>query len=172
VIDPGDQPEKILSFLQEKALQPEAVLLTHGHFDHVGAVAALAAEVGCPVYLHPAEQQLPPMMTAGAIPFTHTYGEGDRLTLAGIELQVLHTPGHTPGSVCLLANGQYLFSGDTLFAGSCGRVDFPGSSPADMRNSLARLAGICQPLAVYPGHAESTTLEAEKQYNPYLKGML
>ena len=110
---------------------------------------------------------MPPMMTAGPLYYTHTYGEGDRLTMAGLSFRVLHTPGHTPGSVCLRFT-EHLFSGDTLFAGSCGRTDFPGSSPADMIRSLNRLSQLEENLNVYPGHGGSTTIGKEKRYNPYL----
>ena len=129
VIDPGYEADTILDYLNAQGLTARAILLTHGHFDHVGAVKELAAETGCQVYIHPAEATLPPMMTAGPLYYTHTYSEGDTIRpIDGMELTVLHTPGHTPGSVCLLY-GQHLFSGDTLFQGSCGRVDFPGGSP-------------------------------------------
>lgn len=167
VIDPGDEAEKLLAFLRLHRLQPEAILLTHGHFDHVGAVAAVAEETDCQVYLCPEELKLPPMMTAGPLFFTDHYGDGQKLTLAGLSFQVLHTPGHTPGSVCLLFDG-ILFSGDTLFAGSCGRTDFPGSDPTAMRRSLKRLRELPGDYRVYPGHAEATTLAAERQQNPYL----
>ena len=168
VIDPGYCPERILGFLQEKGLTLEAILLTHGHFDHVGAVRELAVELECPVYLHEKELSMPPMMTAGPLYYTHTYGEGDRLQLAGISFRVLHTPGHTPGSVCLIAE-NHLFSGDTLFAGSCGRTDLPGGDWAAIRKSLDRLSGMTEDLLVHPGHGESTTLAREKQYNPYMQ---
>lgn len=167
VIDPGDEAEKLLAFLRLHRLHPEAILLTHGHFDHVGAVAAVAAETDCQVYLCPEERKLPPMMTGGPLIFTDHYGDGQKLTLAGLSFQVLHTPGHTPGSVCLLFDRD-LFSGDTLFAGSCGRTDFPGSDPAAMRRSLKLLRELPGDYRVYPGHAEDTTLSAERQQNPYL----
>ena len=110
---------------------------------------------------------LPGAMTAGPLYHTDFYSDGETLTLAGLTFEVLHTPGHTPGSVCLLF-GEHLFSGDTLFAGSCGRTDFPGSNPAQMRDSLARLKGLEKNYTVYPGHGEATTLNEEKRYNPYL----
>lgn len=171
IIDPGYQPETILTHLRRNDLEAEAILLTHGHFDHVGAVRPLAQSLDCPVWLCAEELSLPPMMTDGPLYYTHNYKEGDTLALAGLTFRVLHTPGHTPGSVCLVAENA-MFSGDTLFAGSCGRVDFPGSSVADMRRSLARLANMTSAYTVYPGHGASTTLQAEQHYNPYLKGLL
>ena len=168
IIDPGYQPRAILNKVAALGLQVEAILLTHGHFDHVGAVRDIAAETGCPVYIHPEELSLPASITAGPLYYTHTYKEGDRLHLAGLDLSVLHTPGHTPGSVCLRC-GNALFSGDTLFAGSCGRTDFPGGSFATIYASLKRLTGMEESLQVFPGHGESTTLAREKQYNPYMR---
>jgi glyoxylase-like metal-dependent hydrolase (beta-lactamase superfamily II) len=171
VIDPGYEGETILAETERLGLEVEAVLLTHGHFDHVGAVKQLAVETGCAVYLNEKDLALPRMMTAGVLYYTHTYAEGDVLSLSGLQIRVLETPGHTPGSVCLETEDA-LFTGDTLFAGSCGRVDFPGSSPKAMRQSLARLNGLERDYAVYPGHGGATTLSGEKKYNPYLKGFL
>ena len=169
VIDPGYEADTILRALDTLGMGLSAILLTHGHFDHVGAVRELAAETGCEVYIHAAEATLPPMMTAGELYFTRTYGEGDIICpVPGLELTVLHTPGHTPGSVCLVW-GDQMFSGDTLFQGSCGRVDFPGSSPRDMMTSLHRLASLQADYQVHPGHGPSTTLSREKQYNPYMR---
>ena len=168
VIDPGYTPEVILDFLAGKGLKLEAILLTHGHFDHVGAVRDLAAETGCQVCLNPDDLSMPPRMTAGPLYYTDTYSDGDTLSPAGIPFQVLSTPGHTPGSVCLIAE-NYLFSGDTLFAGSRGRTDLPGGSTRAIRESLRRLAALPQDYSVHPGHGESTTLAWEKQYNPYMR---
>jgi glyoxylase-like metal-dependent hydrolase (beta-lactamase superfamily II) len=167
VIDPGEEAEKVLSFLTQQGLTLEAILLTHGHFDHVGAVKTLAAETDCRVFLCEEDLALPRTMTAGSLYYTDHYRDGSSLSLAGMPFEVLHTPGHTPGSVCLRF-GKHLFSGDTLFAGSCGRTDFPGSSPADMVRSLKRLAALEDDLRVYPGHGEATTMGEEKRYNPYL----
>ena len=167
IIDPGYEADIILDKLEDLGLTVEAILLTHGHFDHVGAVKDIAAETGCRVYLCPEDLSMPPMFTAGKLYYTHTYGEGDTLTLAGLTFQVIHTPGHTPGSVCLMV-GNTLFSGDTLFAGSCGRTDI-GGDWATILKSLRRLANMEADFTVYPGHGESTTLAAEKRYNPYLR---
>ena len=167
VIDPGYTPEVILDFLVSRGLSLEAILLTHGHFDHVGAVRELAAETGCRVYLNTEDLSMPPQLTAGPLYYTDAYSEGDSLCPAGIPFRVLSTPGHTAGSVCLIT-GNYLFSGDTLFSGSCGRTDLPGGSKRAIRNSLRRLAELPQDYSVHPGHGESTTLAWEKQYNPYM----
>lgn len=167
VIDPGYRADTILKELDSLGLTLEAILLTHGHFDHVGAVKDLAADTDCRVFLCAEDTVLPPMFTAGKLYFTDTYTEGSILNVAGLYIHVLHTPGHTPGSVCLLAEDA-LFSGDTLFAGSCGRTDIGGSWP-DIQNSLKRLAGMEADFRVFPGHGESTTLAQEKRYNPYMR---
>jgi glyoxylase-like metal-dependent hydrolase (beta-lactamase superfamily II) len=166
VIDPGYEADTILDALAGKTLK--AILLTHGHFDHVGAVKELVAETGCEVWIHAAEATMPPMVTAGPLYFTHTYDEGDTVSpIAGLELTVLHTPGHTPGSVCLLM-GKEMFSGDTLFACSFGRTDLPGGDPRKMMESLRRLASLQGNFFIHPGHGGSTTLDAEKRFNPYM----
>ena len=167
VIDPGYEADTILDKLSELGLTLEAILLTHGHFDHVGAVRDLAADTGCQVWLCAEDLALPTNLTAGPLCYTNTYAEGTTLHLAGLDISVLQTPGHTPGSVCLLTENT-LFSGDTLFAGSCGRTDLPGGSWEQMRSSLKRLSEIEANLWVLPGHGESTMLESEKKYNPYL----
>lgn len=168
VIDPGYQSSVILDKLEQLGLELEAILLTHGHFDHVGAVGDLVAATDCRVYLCQEDLIMPPAMTAGKLYYTDLYQDGDVLNLAGVEVTVLHTPGHTPGSVCLLA-GDILFSGDTLFAESCGRTDLPCGDPAQLWQSLAKLSQLTQNLWVLPGHGESTTLSDEKRYNPYLR---
>ena len=111
---------------------------------------------------------MPRFITSGSLYHTHTYGEADALALAGLTIHIMHTPGHTPGSVCLLVEDT-MFSGDTLFAGSCGRTDLPGGDWNTIQTSLKRLASIEADLQVFPGHGESTTLAQEKQYNPYMR---
>ena len=168
VIDPGYEPDTILDEAKKLGKEITAVLLTHGHFDHVGGVRELAAETGCPVYLHEAELSMPPQMTAGPLFYTNTYGEGDFVEAAGLSFKVLHTPGHTPGSVCLLCENA-MFSGDTLFWGSCGRTDLPGGSWVTIRKSLLRLADLSGDYDVYPGHGDATTLSFERKMNPYMR---
>ena len=168
VIDPGYTPEVVLDKVASLGLTVEAILLTHGHFDHVGGVKEIASETGCDVYLCADDLAMPPMMTAGKLYYTKTYEEGTQLSRAGLDIHVIHTPGHTPGSVCLMVDNA-IFSGDTLFAGSCGRTDLPGGNWATILKSLRRLASFETNYWVYPGHGESTTLSEEKRYNPYLR---
>lgn len=167
LIDPGYQPEEILERVRIKQKTVDAILLTHGHFDHVGGVKHIAGETGCRVYICGEDLSLNPAITAGAIYYTDTYSEGDTLTVAGLSFQVLQTPGHTPGSVCLLC-GSNMFSGDTLFAGTCGRTDLPGGSHAQIVRSLQRLAGLEGDYRVLPGHGPASTLSEEKRSNPYM----
>lgn len=167
VIDPGYDADSVLDKLAQLGLGLEAILLTHGHFDHVGAVREIVSETGCRVYLCAEDLSMPPMLTNGPLYYTHTYAEGSVLNLAGLTISVLHTPGHTPGSVCLICEDA-MFSGDTLFAGSCGRTDLPGGSRRDMMDSLKRLSEMQTERRVLPGHGEATTLAMEKKYNPYL----
>ena len=168
VIDPGYNADRILDKLESLDLTLEAILLTHGHFDHVGGVKELAAETQCDVYLCAEDLARPPMMTAGPLYYTKTYAEGSQLHLAGLDIAVLHTPGHTPGSVCLLVENT-IFSGDTLFEGSCGRTDLPGGNWATIQKSLRRLSALEGNFWILPGHGGSTTLRDEKRYNPYMQ---
>ena len=168
VIDPGYEAHTISDKLEDLGLELDAILLTHGHFDHVGAVRDLAATTGCHVYIRPEEPTMPPQMTAGPLYYTHEYPAHGQLAVAGMDFTVVPTPGHTPGSVCLLVEDA-MFSGDTLFAGSMGRCDFPGSSIFEMRKSLRRLCALTRDYKVFPGHGEASTLEHEKKTNPYLR---
>ena len=168
VIDPGYEPDTVLAEVKKLGKEIAAILLTHGHFDHVGGVKEIAAETECPVYLCEADLSMPPQMTAGPLYYTNTYAEGDFVELAGLSFKVLHTPGHTPGSVCLQCE-NVLFSGDTLFWGSCGRTDLPGGSWSTIRVSLKRLADLPGDYEVYPGHGDFTTLSFERKMNPYMQ---
>ena len=168
IIDPGYEANTILNRVALLGLQIEAILLTHAHFDHLGAVRQIAADSDCRVFVAEKELSLPPTMTDGPIFYTDLYPAEGVVSLAGMEIKVLPTPGHTPGSVCLLTEDA-MFSGDTLFAGSMGRCDFPGSSIFDMRKSMKKLYNLAGDYRVFPGHAEATTLEFERKTNPYLR---
>ena len=172
VIDPGGDAVRVAAAVEDSGCAPCAILLTHGHYDHTGAVAELSARwPGVPVYLNRRDvyegdaylQQLFP-----PVPCAKDYGEGDTVQVGGLTLQVLATPGHSEGSVTLRC-GDVLFCGDTLFAGSCGRTDFPGGSVKKMMESLKRLGGLEGDLMVYPGHMEDSTLDRERSWNPYLR---
>ena len=171
VIDPGDDvTEALLRLCADNGWTLRGVFLTHGHYDHVGGVNALRRAVpDVSVYLHPADTggSDPLMPTAGLGNMT-LWRDGDVVKLGELQVEVLHTPGHTPGSVCLRCR-DVLFSGDTLFAGSCGRTDFPGGSMDEMLSSLKRLGGLEGDVRVLPGHEGETTLGRERQYNPYLR---
>lgn len=176
VIDPGYDAREILQAAADSGVTVEAILLTHGHFDHVGAVEQIVEQTHCALWMHKADwaQPIDPMSTyfypLANCDFTDVSfcREGDQIHAAGLTFSVLETPGHTPGSVCYACE-DLLFSGDTLFAGSCGRTDLPGGDPAAMQRSLTRLAGLAQSCRVYPGHGSATTLERERTHNPYLK---
>ena len=168
IIDPGYEADTILGRVAVLGLQVEAILLTHAHFDHVGAVRGIVADTDCQVFVAEKELSLPPTMTDGPIFYTDLYPAEGTLSLADLDIKILPTPGHTPGSVCLLI-ADAMFSGDTLFAGSMGRCDFPGSSIFDMRKSLKKLYTLAGDYRVFPGHAQATTLEYERKTNPYLR---
>ena len=166
VIDPGYDGKKILRFLEEKDLSLDGILLTHGHFDHIGAVKDLVEATDCRVFLRPEEHTMPQTITAGKLYATDEYPP--QFQIASMTFHALHTPGHTPGSVCLICQDA-MFSGDTLFAGTCGRTDLPGGDWATIMVSLAKLRDLPGDYRVFPGHGESTTLAQERQCNPYLR---
>ncbi len=170
ILDPGGAPETVLAACGDLGLAPAAILLTHGHFDHVGAVAALAERwPELPVYCHPGDvSDIPGDFTWRKVPAWKPLAEGMTLSLAGLEVTVLHTPGHSPGSCCFLT-GDCLFTGDTLFRFSIGRTDLPGGDDGQMAASLKRLAALPGDYRVFPGHDAPTTLDQERARNPYLQ---
>ena len=171
VVDPAAAPQTYLDALQAAGASLTHILLTHGHYDHVGAVADLRKATGCRVYMDPADAQGSAMLPLTRDQVDAPWPVGDALAIDELTFRIYHTPGHTPGSVCL-GCGNLLFSGDTLFAGSCGRTDLPGGSVRAMQQSLALLAGLPLPddTQVLPGHESFTTLGRERRSNPYLNG--
>ena len=174
VVDPGGSPERVLAMIEKSGLQLKMILLTHGHWDHVGAIPDLLAKwPDLPVYAHekelcPANEPDPHYFFPNAGKNQRTYGEGDVLELGSLKLKVLHTPGHSSGRVVILVENVML-SGDTLFAGTCGRCDLPGGGEEAMLASLGRLGRLEGDYKVCPGHSALTTLERERQTNPYMK---
>ena len=173
VIDPGDESNTILYYLEDNHLTCKAILLTHGHYDHVGAVEAIHEETGAPVYMHEADAGN--AVGSDAFAFQPPEGsimlhEGSEVKVDGLTFRVMETPGHTPGGLTFVIENA-LFTGDTLFRGSCGRTDFPGGDMEQELRSLARIAKLEGDYEVYPGHMDFSTLEFERRYNPYLAAM-
>ena len=166
IIDPGYEPDRILLRIRDLNLKVQAIFLTHGHFDHIGAVKPLYEALHCPIYLNPKDVTLPPYLTQGLLHYTDEYEEGDRISIGKLSFTVLETPGHTRGSVCLLCEDA-IFTGDTLFAGSCGRTDL-GGSWFDMVHSLNRVVALKEDLRVFPGHGPASSLAIERRENPYV----
>jgi glyoxylase-like metal-dependent hydrolase (beta-lactamase superfamily II) len=172
IVDPGQEGARIASLLEKKGLEPEAVLLTHAHFDHITGIAELQKLFpGLPVYVHREDTVM------FGHPFNQMPGEyssiGVPANIRDVEelkiCEVIHTPGHTPGAVCYhFPSDRLLLSGDTLFAGSIGRTDFPGGSMSKMTDSLKKLTALPDDTLVVPGHGSHTTIGREKATNPYL----
>ena len=171
IIDPGDDWERILHQVKKAEGEVKYILLTHGHYDHTTAVPDLVKALpGVQVYIHQADangagSQLFPL--AAQVKDLNNYDEGDTLSLGSLTIEVLHTPGHSKGSVTLKV-GDVLFTGDTLFCGSCGRTDLRGGSYEEIMASLKRLGELEGDFHVCPGHDRTSTLERERKYNPFL----
>ena len=178
IVDPADSPESIYDMVVRSASRPQAILLTHGHFDHIGAANEVREHYGIKIYASCDEEKL---LASPARNLSNAYGmslrvtadvfhnDGDILELAGLKIKAIHTPGHTAGSCCYyLPEEEILFSGDTLFAQSVGRTDFPTGSGTDMQASVKRLLKeLPETTRVCPGHNEETTIGYEKRYNPF-----
>ena len=177
VVDPGFSPAVVHRMLETEGRRPVAVLATHGHFDHIGSVAEFCGD-DLPFYIH--EGDLLALTDpegwggtfGGAPPVpvkdVRTLADGDVLTFAGFRIEVMHTPGHTPGCVCFRTDG-WVLSGDLVFAGSIGRSDFPNSSTSDMARSLSRFLELPDAMEVYPGHGPRTSVGRERERNPFLR---
>jgi glyoxylase-like metal-dependent hydrolase (beta-lactamase superfamily II) len=179
LIDPGDEPEVIVELIRETGLEPEAILLTHGHIDHANAAGDIRRRFRSRVVCHSADRAMveeaeQPMLfdlVRNPCNVDQELNGGATLNIAGQEIEVIHTPGHTAGSVCYRV-GPYVFTGDTLFRGSIGRTDLPGGSEIVMMNTLkTRICSLDDGLVVYPGHGPATTIGEEKELNPFLQNI-
>ena len=180
IVDPGDEAERILNAVKELGVGIDGILLTHTHFDHIGAVAPIAKATGAPVWCPEIEKPVladinsyvpwPGFGTFEDYEADHTVSGGEKLELAGFEIDVIFTPGHSPGHVTYsVPDGQAIFSGDVLFQGSVGRTDLPGGDWATLLESIRTLVDSHpDETTVYPGHMGITTLGAERATNPFL----
>lgn len=181
VIDPGDDADVLVEGISTKGVVVEAIVATHAHFDHIVAAERLRELTGAPFYLHDSDRFLLDwMQTSGRLvlgielsppPAVDTAAaEGDVLVVGSAKLEVVHTPGHSPGSISLIADNA-IFSGDTLFAGSVGRTDLPGGDTQTLLRAIVeKLFTLDGNLPVYPGHGPATTLEHERRHNPFVRG--
>jgi hydroxyacylglutathione hydrolase len=180
LIDPGDEAERLQGAMSELGVEPEAILLTHTHIDHIGAVAPIARATGVPVYCPRAELTIlaqpdrffpPAWGSVEAWEADQPLDGGERLQLAGLDIEVVSTPGHSPGHVTFAIDGA-LFSGDVLFQGSIGRTDLPGADHATLMASIATLLErFDDDATVHPGHMGLTTLGRERATNPFLQAL-
>lgn len=185
IIDPGASAKQLAEMIRKDGLTPVAVLLTHGHFDHAGGAEELAKEFNIKIYAHEAEKDTlenPQKNVSWMVGVSETYSadtflkDEEFVTLAGFEIKVLHTPGHTEGGCCYyVASEDVIFTGDTLFAQSVGRTDFPGGSMSQIVRSITEklltlneAGNLETDIMVYPGHNDPTTIETERMNNPYL----
>ena len=183
IIDPGDEAKKILKKVSDLGLDIKLIVLTHGHIDHVGALKEVKEVTGAEVAIHADDVQslsggtgflvsilVPGLSYPKPPPPDRLLNDGDSLDIGDICLEVLHTPGHTPGGICLLGEGV-VFSGDTLFNYSIGRSDLPGGNYSQLMNSIhTKLLVLPDSTIVYPGHGPDTTIGAERKNNPFLSG--
>lgn len=171
VIDPGDESNTILDYIEANKLQAKAVMLTHGHFDHRLAVQAICEATGLPVMINKNDVDVARNHDQFKLPAdanVQYYAEGDVVVAGDLTFTVIETPGHSPGSVTLKCENA-LFTGDTLFRGSCGRTDLGGGNIKDLMRSLKRLSALEGDFEVYPGHMDSSTLERERRFNEYVR---
>ena len=163
IIDPGAEPQQILDILKSKGLNLKYIINTHGHFDHVEANNELAKATRAIICVHKQDR--------GWVNAQKDLEEGEDLNLKEIKLKVIHTPGHTPGSISILVENS-LFTGDLIFEGSVGRTDLPGGSWEDLNESLKRISSLPDSIRIYPGHGPKTSIGDEKKNNPFLKNLV
>lgn len=171
VVDPGDECNTIMDYIEDNRLKCVAVMITHGHFDHVGAASEIVDETGAAVYMNTRDESknsIPTHMPFDLPENGISYDDGDVIEAAGLSFKVIATPGHTPGGVSLVVE-NVIFSGDTLFRGSCGRTDLPYGDKDTELDSLKKLCELPGDYEVYPGHMESTTLQRERELNYYCR---
>lgn len=171
VIDPGAESAAILDYLSGNRLKCAAIFITHAHFDHIMALAKVQEATKAPTYICEKDSGTAASQLARGAKLPEAmayYQDGDEIAVSSLVFRVIETPGHTPGGVTLLC-GDAMFSGDTLFAGSCGRTDFPGGDMPTEIASLKKLAELPGDYAVYPGHAQATRLSVEREHNPYMR---
>ncbi|MBV8892161.1 MAG: MBL fold metallo-hydrolase [Acidobacteria bacterium] len=180
VIDPGDNIEQVLGLVQKHRLQVNEIVVTHAHIDHVGGATKLKKATGAPILLNQNDYALLKMLGAqaawlgipdpGAVEIDRSLGQGDKITTGSLTAEVLHTPGHTEGSICLyFAPEKKLIAGDTLFAGSIGRTDLPGGSyPKIIRSIHERVLALPDETIVIPGHGQLTSIGRERESNPFI----
>jgi len=178
IIDPGDEAEKILQSVADSNLEVKTIINTHGHFDHVSANKGIHAATNAPILIHALDAPMLEHISASAANWglsaenspvpDRTLNDGDTIVFGKITLNVLHTPGHTPGGISLFTEG-HVFVGDTLFAGSIGRTDFPGGDFTTLKSSIQdKLFTLGDDVRVYTGHGPETTIGHEKQHNPFV----
>jgi len=181
VIDPGDEPDRIIDLIHENSLQVKYIVCTHGHFDHVSAVSDIKKETGAPIIIHRDEQEVYRGTRRQAVSWGFELdelpdpdmlvSEGDLLEIGSLKFVIIHTPGHSPGGICL-SGEDILITGDTLFAGSVGRTDLHGGDMIELKKSFKRLMSLSEKTRILPGHGPETTIGREKKENFFSLGTI